>query len=192
MKQFAGFKSEAPAAKYPMLPAGTYVAGIRNVKVDGAEPDQQLILRLDIIEGPEAGYYTKRYEHESGNTSGNYPVRYKGDFRIQIPDPNNTKRPHPEWDLRSFNNAMWAIEQSNPGYKWDWNEAGLKGKIVGINVRESTYNSNLFTKIGRLEDANAVRAGTVKTLPPQKEKEDKPVIDAASGMPMVATEDLPF
>ena len=41
MKQFEGFKSEAPAKKFPTLPAGTYVAAIKNVKIDGQEPDQQ-------------------------------------------------------------------------------------------------------------------------------------------------------
>ena len=51
MKQFEGFKSEASAKKFPMLPEGAYVAGIKNVKIAGKEPDQQIILRLDIIEG---------------------------------------------------------------------------------------------------------------------------------------------
>ena len=51
MKQFEGFKSEARAERYPMLPAGAYVCGIKNVKIEGQEPDQQLVLRLEIVEG---------------------------------------------------------------------------------------------------------------------------------------------
>jgi hypothetical protein len=193
MKQFSGFKSEAPATKYPMLPAGTYVAGIKNVKVDGKEPDQQLVLRLDIIEGDWAGYYTKRYEHD-GQNARDYQAKYKGDFRIQIPDPANPKRQHPEWDTKAFNNAMWAIEQSNPGYKWDWNEGGLKGKIVGINVREGSYNGNAYTQIGRLEVADDVRKGIVSTMRPKEPRmggtESQPV-DTQSGY-FIATEEVPF
>jgi hypothetical protein len=86
MKQYNGFKSEAPATGYAMLPAGAYVCGIKNVKIDGAEPDQQLVLRLEIIEGEYAGYYTKRYEHDSQNAGYNqkYAAKYKGDYRLQV------------------------------------------------------------------------------------------------------------
>lgn len=197
MKQYNGFKSEAPATGYAMLPAGAYVCGIKNVKIDGAEPDQQLVLRLEIIEGEYAGYYTKRYEHDSQNAGYNqkYAAKYKGDYRLQVPDERNMKRTHPEWDVRSFNNAIWAIEQSNPGYKWDWNEQGLKGKTVGINVREGTYNGNQYTQIGRLEVADDVRKGLVKPMKPKPDNGTSAAAaatDPASGMTMVETEELPF
>ena len=196
MKQFDGFKSEAPSKKFPMLPAGTYVAGIKNVKVEGAEPDQQLVLRLDIIEGDWAGYYTRRYQKDTENAGyqQNYQAKYKGDFRIQIPNNANPRRQHPEWDVRTFNNSMWAIEQSNPGYKWDWNEGGLKGKIVGINVREGMYNGNPYTQIGRLESADDVRKGLVETMKPKAASGDaaEPAgTDPGTGY-FVASEEVPF
>ena len=198
MKKVNGFKSEAPKTGYPMLPAGAYVCGIKNVKIDGQEPDQQLVLRLDIIEGEWAGYYTKRYEHDSQNAGFNqgYQAKYKGDFRIQIPDEANEKRQHIEWDLKNFNGSIWCIEQSNPGFKWDWNEAKLKGKIVGINVRGGSYNGSEYTQIGRLEVADDVRKGIVK---PMKRKPDTmgtvdnatPAADP-SGFTPVDTDELPF
>ena len=110
MKKVNGFKSEAPKTGYPMLPAGAYVCGIKNVNIDGQEPDQQLVLRLDIIEGEYAGYYTKRYDQESRNLNSRYPAKYKGDLAIQIPNEANTKRSHHEWDLNTFNRAIGAIE----------------------------------------------------------------------------------
>ena len=200
MKMFTGFKSEAPTTAFPMLPAGTYVAAIKNVKVDGNAPDQQLVLRLDIIEGDQTAYYTRRYEHDSKN-AGNYPAKYKGDLRIQIPDPENHKRIHPEWDTKAFNNAMYAIENSNKGIRFDWDAifAGdfvfLKGKTVGINVRDATYNGASYTTIGRLEVADDVRSGAVKTMPPKKERET-PAPEAqpaaAPGFTVVDMDDLPF
>lgn len=195
MKQFEGFKSEASGKKFPMLPAGTYVAAIKNVKVDGQEPDQQLVLRLDIIEGDWAGYYTKRYENDSHSAgfAQNYKANYKGDLRIQVPNPDNSKRNHPEWDVRTFNNAIFCIEQSNPGYKWDWNEAGLKGKVVGINVREGTYNGNLYTQIGRLEVADDVRKGIVSTMRPKEPSgQAATTVDQQTGFVHVETDELPF
>ena len=197
MAKINGFKSEAPSSAYPMLPAGAYVCGIKNVKIDGKEPDRQIVLRLDIIEGEAAGYYTKRYEHDS-QSGGKYEVKYKGDFRIQIPDENNAKRQHPEWDLRTLNNSIWCIEASNPGFHWDGDTdhiGQLKGKIVGINVREGVYNGNVFTQIGRLENADDVRKGIVKPMKPRSDGSSLPAgapVDEQSGFAMVETEELPF
>ena len=197
MAKINGFKSEAPSSAYPMLPAGAYVAGIKNVKIDGTEPDLQIVLRLDIIEGDAAGYYTKRYEHDS-QSGGRFEAKYKGDFRIQIPDENNAKRQHPEWDLRTLNNSIWCIETSNPGFHWDGDTdhiGQLKGKVVGINVREGVYNGNVYTQIGRLENADDVRKGIVKPMKPKSDGSSLPSgaqVDAQSGFTMVETEELPF
>ena len=197
MAKINGFKSEASSSAYPMLPAGAYVAGIKNVKIDGTEPDRQIVLRLDIIEGDAAGYYTKRYEHDS-QSSGRFEAKYKGDFRIQIPDENNAKRQHPEWDLRTLNNSIWCIETSNPGFHWDGDTdhiGQLKGKVVGINVREGVYNGNVYTQIGRLENADDVRKGIVKPMKPKSDGSSLPSgaqVDAQSGFTMVETEELPF
>ena len=195
MKAYDGFKSEASGGAYPMLPAGAYVAAIKNVKIDGAEPDQQLVLRLDIIEGDWAGYYTRRYEHDS-QSGGQYEAKYKGDLRIQIPNPDNTKRSHPEWDIRTFNNMVWCVEQSNKGYKWNWDEKGLKGKIVGINVRDGVYNGNAYTQIGKLESAEDVRSGLVKPMKPKSDGSGQAASTQSasdpSGFTPVDTDELPF
>lgn len=194
MKQYDGFKSEASGSAYPMLPVGSYVCGIKNVKIDGNEPDQQLVLRLEIIEGDFAGYYTKRYEHDSQGAGfqQKYQAKYKGDFRLQIPNQHNTRREHPEWDVRTFNNAIWCIEQSNPGYKWDWNEGGLKGKTVGITVRAGTYNGNPYTQIGRLEVADDARKGLCKPMKPKADSGSAPASGTPDGFTQVETEELPF
>jgi len=190
------FTSEAPSKGYQMLPKGAYVCGITNVKVDGREPDQQLVLRLDIIEGEYAGYFTKRFQHESGNSNGKYEVRYKGDFRIQIPDERNPKRQHPEWDQKKLNNSIWCIEQSNPGFHWDGeHEMDLKGKIVGISMQYGTFNGIRYSAIGRLEVADDVRNGAVKEM---KDRPDRmsdgaaATVDQQTGFSVVEDVEVPF
>jgi hypothetical protein len=198
MAKINGFKSEAPSNSFPMLPVGAYVCGIKNVKIEGKAPDQQIVLRLDIIEGEQTAYYTKRYNHDT-NAGGKYEVRYKGDFKIQIPDANNAKRQHPEWDLKTLNNSIWCIEASNPGFKWDGDTdhiGELKGKLVGINVREGVYNGNTFTQIGKLETVDDVRQGLVKPMKPRSDGSSLPQTAPAaadpSGFTPVETEELPF
>ena len=194
MKQFAGFKSEANAggSKY-MLPAGPYVAKIINVKIDGEEPDQRLILRLDIAEGEYAGFYTKKYKADEERKNSQYPLKYKGDLYIRIPNKYNPNSLYPESDIRNFNDAMYRIEQSNPGYTWDWNERGLIGRIVGVNVREGTYNGSAYTKPFRLEIADDVRNGLVKPMEPMEPRGD--AYDTPyqqQGFTVVTDPDVPF
>ena len=197
MKAFEGFKSERSGNSFPMLPVGAYVCKIMNVKIDGTEPDQQLVLRLDIVEGEFTSYYTNRYNHDAGQGAQRrqYGVaKYKGDFRLNIPNPANTKREHPEWDVAAFNNMVFCVESSNAGYKWDWNEAGLKGKLVGINVRAGTYNGNAYTTIGKLEPVDDVRKGLCKPMKPKADSHP-PLAETTgdpSGFTMVETDELPF
>lgn len=194
MKQFQGFKSEANSGgKYPMLPAGPYVAVIKAVKIDGVEPDQSLILRLDIAEGEYADYYYNRFKAEDAK-GGNYPAKYKGDLRLRIPNPDNHRAMYPETDLRRFNDAMYRIEQSNPGYAWDWNEQGLVGRIVGLSVRGGTYNDSPYTKPYRLEIADDVRKGLVPVMQPMDPRSDayEPPIDRQTGYAVVNDPSVPF
>ena len=198
MKKINGYKSEAPAKKTPMLPAGAYVAAIKNVKVEGNEPDQRLVLRLDVIEGEWAGYFTKRYENDSQSAGffSNFQATYKGDYKIQIPDERNPKRQHPEWDLKRLNNSIWCIEQSNPGFHWDGeHEMDLKGKIVGINMQEGTYNGNPYTTIGKLEVVDDVRSGNWTPMKPRAERTASQTVtgvDTQTGFVGVETDELPF
>lgn len=195
MKAFNGFKSEAQNTKPKALPAGPYVAKILAVKVDGEDPDQTLIIRVDVTEGPYANYFRDRFKREKENSR--YEPRYKGDFRLRIPNDNNTKAMYPESDLRRFNDAIYRIEKSNPGYHWDWNEQGLVGKTVGINMQDNEYNGVPFTKIGRLEIADDVRNGVCDKMNPKAPRGDAyepPVaqVDQQTGFTAVETDELPF
>ena len=205
MKAFEGFKPEAPRTSFPMLPAGAYAGVIRDVRIDGNEPDQSLVFCLEVTEGEYAGYYTKRYQHdaERAKSGGDFAAKYKGVYRLRIPNSANTYSRNIEWDIRNFNNAIWAVEQSNPGYHWDWKEQLLKGKQIGFSVRDAVYQGNAYTEIGRLEDINAVRAGRVKPMKPRDpEKAAGASISAAvqqnavsyplAGAVPVEVDDFPF
>ena len=199
MAKIAGLNPQAPAKGYPMLPKGAYVAGIKNVKIEGTEPDQQIVFRLDIIEGEQAGYFTKRYNHDKENAQ-QYDAKYKGDYKVQIPNAANPKRQHPEWDLKTLNNSIWCIEQSNPGFHFDGeHEMDLKGKVVGINMQYGTFNGVGFTRIGQFCVADDVRNGIVqpmKDLPDRMSGDDAqasaPAAADPSGFTPVETEELPF
>ena len=193
MKAFSGFKAEASSKKVQPLPAGAYVAKIKGVKIEGNEPDQQLVLRLDVEEGEYKGYFFSRFMKEKETSK--YEPRYKGDYKLRIPNDANTKAMYPESDVRRFNDAIYRIEKSNDGYHWDWDEQGLKGLLVGINMQEGEYNGVRFTRIGRLEIADDVRNGLVQAMNPREPRgdaDDSAFIDKQTGFVGVEISELPF
>ena len=196
MKAFEGFKSEkSGAAGFGQLPTGAYVGKITSVKVEGQEPDQTLAIAVDVTEGEHAGYFSLRLKHDQENSSGKYEVKYKGVYRLRIPNAANTKAMYPESDLKRFNDAIWRIEASNPGYHWDWNEKGLVGRAVGFSMQEDEYNGNTFTRIGRFEVVDDVRAGSVPMMKPRKPRNNTAAVTTSSAVPAGFTqveEELPF
>ena len=197
MKAFEGFKSEkSGAVSFGQLPTGAYVGKITSVKVEGQEPDQTLAIAVDVTEGEHAGYFSRRLKHDQENSSGKYEVKYKGVYRLRIPNAANTRAMYPESDLKRFNDAIWRIEASNPGYHWDWNEKGLVGRAVGFSMQEDEYNGNTFTRIGRFEVVDDVRAGSVPAMKPRKPRAStSAAVTTSSAVPTGFTqveEELPF
>lgn len=166
MINFAGMKAEKFEAAFPMLPAGPYVGKITNVRVDGEMPRQSLVISVDITEGEHAQYFARKYRHDCEN-KGQYEPKYRGDYKLRIPHPDSGSQ-YPESDKRKFNDAMWRVEQSNPGYHWDGNEIGLIGKAIGISIQDGSYNDKPFTAVGRLEIVDDIRNGLVKKMNPRK------------------------
>jgi len=194
MKAYNGFEKKVSGKAYEQLPAGPYVATIKAVHLEGQEPDQTLILRLDIAEGPYEGYYMKRYMSDSKRENAKYQAKYKGDFRLRVPNDENKKAMYPESDKKRFNDFVARIEASNPGYEWRWEENTLKGLQIGISVQEGTYNGSKYTRIARLEIVDDVRNGKVSIMPPREPRGDawEPPVDQQSGYAVVNDESVPF
>ena len=68
--------------------------------------------------------------------------------------------------------------------------AGLKGKLVGISVREAEYQGVVYTEIGRLESVKQVRAGTVRPMKPRASGAS--AAPASSSFTPVEDGDIPF
>lgn len=195
MIHYEGMKAEeSKGNSFGQLPAGPYVAVVLGVKIDGLSPDQSLVLQLDVAEGEYKDFFVKKYmsAKESGSKYGE--PKFKGIYRLRIPNPNNKNAAYPESDLRRFNDMIYRFEKSNPGFHWDGDENKLKGLTVGINMQEDNYNGNTFTRIGRLETAQDVHAGLVRAMAPRKRQETPATsaIDAQTGMGVVEDVTLPF
>ena len=109
-------KTEPPKKK--SVPAGKYVCAITAAESAKSKAgNNMLVLTLDIAEGPRKGFYKgtdlKYYQLTDGNS------------------------------LKYCKALIETIEQSNPGFAWDWKPKKLEeviGKLLGMKFEEKEQN----------------------------------------------------
>ena len=132
MKAFNGLEIKKSVSASEPLPAGGYVAKILNAKVEEYSWGEVLVISFDVAEGEYKDFFSKQYKENTRDDK-----KWKGNFRLTVPNEGDQ---YFDGQKRAFGNAIWAIEESNPGYHWDWNEAALKGKMVGVLFRNFEYD----------------------------------------------------
>lgn len=183
---YNGFEAKKNSGDFTQLPPpGAYVAKIMSVRFLAKDGDKQqrdqIELFLDIIEGDYTGRFVEVWNDQKEKFGDKVP--YKGIVRLTPPVEGDE-----DWRYRNFEGNIWCVQESNPGYTWDWDENKLKDKIVGINLRQRLYtytNSKGETKdgetveIARFETVADVRSGKVKTAKPrdQRQKHDEETED---------------
>lgn len=136
-------------------PAGGHVFKIVDAETKtSAKGNEMLVLSLDITEGEFAGHYTKLSDKYA-------KPKYLRVFQL-------TGEEHTSY----FKGVIKAIEESNVGFIFDFDEKKLIGKKVGGNLREEEFlpdgetEVKVALKIGFLCSVQSVREG----LPIMKRK----------------------
>ena len=161
---YNGFEAKRASNFAKLPPVGAYVAEIQGVKTELSydKSRENIVLMLEITEGEYAGQYHKVYEDQKSSFGDS--VLYRGVLRLTPYIEGDD-----DWIRHRFEENLWCVEQSNPGYHWDWDENKLKGKKVGINVRNNTYTGKdgterTTTEIAKLETVADVKAGKCRQL----------------------------
>lgn len=184
MKAFNGYKPEAPRRREP-LPAGGYVAKILEAKEITYDWGTIILVSFDVAEGEHKDFFVKDYRDQTQEDK-----KWRGTFRLREPKDDGSEQD--EWAKSAFNRSMWAVEQSNPGYHWDWNEAGLKGKAVGVLFRNKEWeidgNTGWTTECCALDSVENIKGGKFKA------PKDKPLKEKRQDAfaPIGSDGDLPF
>ena len=103
---------------YEKMETGGFVCRILQVKAETPEPgtknyDTLLRIGYDIAEGDKAGIYKRTFDRKKAtNADAKWPGMYYQTIKAD--------------DLRYFKGFITAVEQSNTGFKWDWDEQKLK------------------------------------------------------------------
>lgn len=116
----------------PKLPLGAYVCKVRKAVVQSTNYGDQLCILFDIVEGNFQDFFKKDFD-----ANQNADKKWKGVLRQWLPKDDGTDKD--EWTKSSFKGLVTSFENSNPGYQFDWNEASLVGKVVGILFRNEEW-----------------------------------------------------
>ena len=179
------------------LPIGAYECVIMDARVNHNEQSGKDTFKVsvDIASGEFKDYFRKMYENDTridrkwNNNAVKY-LSYTGD------------------NVAYFKGFITTVENSNVGYKWDWDETKLKGKKVcgvfqyeeyekqdgtkGIKVRLNKFRS--LDKLKEIEVSDSVKMldGTYRSYDDYMEKveEKKPFSDF--GNIVEISDELPF
>jgi hypothetical protein len=102
-------------------PGPTILGIVRAVYEKSGAGNNQLTLELDIADGKFKNYYRELGDRINQRC---FMRHWQGTEGKSLP---------------YFKGLIKAIEESNEGYRWDFNESGLSRKLIGANLREEEY-----------------------------------------------------
>lgn len=130
---------EAITGEYKKLPAGGYVCSIVRAECTKSKNGKEMLkLAIDIAEGEYKDFYLNQYLQEQERNKEQ--AKWRGSY-YQLTEGDSMGR---------FKGMLLNIEKSNSGYKWNWNEKSLEGKLFGGVFREEEYinrNGGLSTAV---------------------------------------------
>ena len=161
MKEFTGYKAEKASSGKEALPVGAYIAKILDAKEIVYSWGSVLNISFDITEGELKDFFKKDYAENTKEDK-----KWRGVYRLNEPKDDGTEQDG--WTKNSFNNAMYAVEASNSGYHWAWDEKTLKGKTVGVLFRNFEWDINgktgWSTECGMFISVDDARNGKYKPM----------------------------
>lgn len=193
---------QAASGQQGELEPGGYICKIMGAEIvtyHGQNGDfDKLEVSVDIDKGDFKGYYAENYRAQA---QWGKDQKWKGTLHLYA--PTNGDSPQAKRSQAIFKAFTDAVEASNPGYKWNWDEATLKGKHIGVMFRSEEYDYNGYhgwkTRPFKAENTAYIKAGKFEVPKPKALKkgheESKtlyPNNDPNHFSEIPADDDLPF
>lgn len=179
MKPIEGYDKINEAGEIVRLPAGIY--GVKITKVVDNPQNEYLEVYCDITKGDYANYFKQLTD-------------------LGLKDTSLSFRSYKTKAIPFFKAFITAIEKTNPGFNWDWDEQKLVGKNVMAVFGEEEYKDNdgnvkVATRVVEFRSYEAYKEGKLKVpplkkLPPEPEQETPS--DNAPSLVDIPDEELPF
>ena len=195
MKKFNNWENVKAASEFVPLPAGGYIVELKNAKVkeyknQNGDAFERFEIAIDIAEGEFKDYYANDYCNQT-----NEDKKWKGVLRLYMPKEEGSEQD--EWTKSRFKSFIEAVEDSNPGFHWDWDESKLRGKKIGclFRLEEWEYNGKTGKKAQPFKAVSVekIKSGNFK-IPKEKllEKNASAPTAPTPEFRDIPDEDVPF
>lgn len=147
--------ADAFTGEFKTIKPGGYICKILSAKTEVTRTGrEQLIIMFDIAEGEFKNFYQEQYAKRSASNSD---TKWQGIYRQLTGGETDKTNPF-------FKGMIFSIEASNNGYKWNWNEASLKGKFFGGVFGQEEYENSkgetkVATKLMFIRSTESIRNG---------------------------------
>lgn len=135
IKKFADYDKTQTYREREQLPRGGYVLTILGARVQENQYGQSVKIAFDIAEGEYKGFFQRQYDADTREDK-----KWPGTFLLPVPDDDGSERDG--WTKRRFRTFTDALEESNDGYRFDWDESKFKGLLVGMVFNYRQYEIN--------------------------------------------------
>lgn len=194
IKAFSDFAKVKGYTEGTQLPKGGYVLKVMGVETCTNSAGDYLKIACDIAEGEHMDHFANDYRAQQSENK-----KWRCNYLLSLPKDDGSERDG--WTKRTFKTFTDALEDSNEGYHFDWDETKFKGKLIGglFNEREFLKNDGSvgrYINLARITTAENIRQGKYK-LPDDKvldgaARTASTAIDGFVNVPDTDLDELPF
>ena len=194
IKHFGDYDKVQGYQDRPQLPVGGYVMRIMGAEVKENRIGQYVQVSMDIAEGQYKDFFADDYRAQDQNK------KWHCNYLLNVPLDDGSEKDG--WTKRRFKTFTEALEASNDGYHFDWDEKRFKGLMIGglFNIREWKTDDGQrgrSTNLAQVCSVEKIRTGKYK-LPKDQLLKDSDSADSSStnttsgGFTVVHDNELPF
>lgn len=182
MKPFKDYDKIKSYGDFEQLPKGGYLLKILGItEKSNRNGGKYFEICADIDDGEYFGFFRRDYNNQNGEDK-----KWRGRMFLNIPNDDGSEQD--TYRKRAFKTFTEALEDSNPGYTWDWDETRWKGKLIGglFNAKEWEFNGKTgwSTRWKSVCSVEKIKTGTYK-LPA-----DEPLKSNIGTAPTTASNDF--
>lgn len=197
IKKFGDYESTQGYQDRPQLPTGGYVMKIMGAEVKENSVGQYVQVSMDIAEGQYKDFFAADYRAQQPQ-DGKDKIWHCTYF-LNVPLDDGSEKDG--WTKRKFKTFTEALEASNDGYHFDWDEKKFKGLSIGglFNMREyKTRDGNVgrSPNLAQVTSVEKIRTGKFKIPKDQllsgSQGSTPAPADSQGSYTVVHDDDLPF
>lgn len=195
IKGFNDFDKVQGYQDRPQLPVGGYVMRIMGAEVKENRVGQYVQIGMDVAEGQYKDFFADDYRSQDGSQRDKV---WHCNYLLSVPKDDGSEKDG--WTKRRFKTFTDALEASNDGYHFDWDEKKFKGLKIGglFNLREWEKDGRRgkSPNLAQVCSVEKIRSGKFKLPKDQLLSGSSAEVTTSATVPggftVVHDDDLPF